>query len=222
MHSAYGLAFVLLFLVAGAMVVAGVVRGTLPRAVLAAIAGVPIFLVVFAVPFQYDPQRMRFFAFAAALAASTFGIALRVRVLAWSAVGLTGVTLLVLVGYFVPRPAGVAVLSGNRDSARGARWLVQSESNHWSADAEAFRFLEENVPPDSRLALAVVRDTAVYPVWNAGLDQHVEFVRADDAIPSDAEWLVVGPRDDFDAGSLPPPELETEGGWRIYRLRPSS
>jgi hypothetical protein len=221
MHSAYGLAFVLLLFGAGALVVVGVVRGTVSRAALAAVAGVPLFLVLFAVPFQYDPQRMRFFAFVAALAASTFGIALRVRALAWSAVGLTTVTLLVLVGYFVPRPAGVALLAGNRDSDRGARWLVQGESGHWSADPETFRFLQEQVPLGSTLALAVVRDTYVYPAWNAGLGQHVVFVPDDGSIPRGADWLVVGPRKDFDEPSLPTPALETAKGWRIYRLRPS-
>jgi len=155
----------------------------------------------------------------AALAASTFGVALRVRALAWSAVGVTTVTLLVLVGYFVPRPAGVALLAGNRASDRGARWLVQGESGHWSADPDAFRFLQEQVPLGSTLALAVVRDTYVYPAWNAGLGQHVVFVPADGAIPRDADWLVVGPRDDFHRASLPPPPLETAKGWRIYRLR---
>jgi len=222
MHSAYGLAFVLLFFGAGALVVAGVRRGAVSRAALAAVAGVPLFLLLFAVPFQYDPQRMRFFAFVAALAASTFGIALRVRALAWSAVGVTTVTLLVLVGYFVPRPAGVALLAGNRASDRGARWLVQGESGHWSADPDAFRFLQEQVPLGSTLALAVVRDTYVYPAWNAGLGQHVVFVPADGAIPHDADWLVVGPRDDFHPQSLPPPALETAKGWRIYRLRSAS
>ena len=222
MHSAYGLAFVLLLFGAGALVVVGVARGSVSRAALAAVAGVPLFLVFFAVPFQYDPQRMRFFAFVAALAASTFGIALRVRALAWSAVGLTTVTLLVLVGYFVPRPAGVAVLAGNRDPDRGARWLVQGESGHWSADPEAFRFLQEQVPLGSTLALAVVRDTYVYPAWNAGLGQHVVFVPAGGAIPPGADWLVVGPRDDFHPRSLPPPALETAKGWRIYRLRSAS
>jgi hypothetical protein len=222
MHSAYGLAFVLLLFGAGALVVVGVARGTVSRAALAAVAGVPLFLILFAVPFQYDPQRMRFFAFVAALAASTFGIALRVRALAWSAVGLTTVTLLVLVGYFVPRPAGVAVLAGNRDPDRGARWLVQGESGHWSADPEAFRFLQEQVPLGSTLALAVVRDTYVYPAWNAGLGQHVVFVPADGAIPPGADWLVVGPRDDFHPRSLPPPVLETAKGWRIYRLPSAS
>jgi hypothetical protein len=47
---------------AGALVVAGVLRETVSRAALAAVAGVPLFLLLFAVPFQYDPQRMRFFA----------------------------------------------------------------------------------------------------------------------------------------------------------------
>jgi hypothetical protein len=222
MHSAYGVAFVLLLLGAGALVVAGVVHGTVSRAALAAVAGVPLFLVLFAVPFQYDPQRMRFFAFVVALAASTFGIALRVRALAWSAVGLTSVTLLVLVGYFVPRPAGLALLAGNRDPDRGARWLVQGESGHWSADPEAFRFLQERVPRGSTLALAVVRDTYVYPAWNAGLGQRVIFVPEDGVIPADADWLLVGPRDDFHADALPPPALETAKGWRIYRLHAAS
>ncbi len=217
MHSAYGLAFVLLFFGAGILVGVGVVRGAVPRAALAALAGVPLFLVLFAIPFQYDPQRMRFFAFVAALAASTFGSALRVRALAWSALGLTAVTLAVLVAYFVPRPAGVTVLAGG-DSDRGARWFVQGDSGHWSADPEAFRFLQERVPLGSTLALAVVRDTYVYPAWNASLEQRVIFVPKDGPVPPQADWLLVGPRDDYDTTGLSAPALETPKGWRIYRL----
>jgi hypothetical protein len=55
-----------------------------------------------------------------------------------------------------------------------------------------------------------------------GLGQHVVFVPADGAIPRDADWLVVGPRDDFHPQSLPPPAIETAKGWRIYRLRSAS
>jgi ABC-type multidrug transport system permease subunit len=218
MHSAYGLAFVLLLIASTVLVVQGVARGTLPRAALAALAGIPLFLIVFALPFQYDPQRLRFFAFVAALAAATFGVALRVRPLAWAAVALSAATTVVLLGYVVPRPAGLALLPGNRDSERATRWYVQGESGHWSADPDAFRFLQEQVPPGSTLALDVVRDTYVYPAWNAGLDQHVVFVPKDGAIPAGADWLVVGPSKELDSEGLPPAALVTERGWRIFEL----
>ncbi|OFW75317.1 MAG: hypothetical protein A2Y55_02330 [Actinobacteria bacterium RBG_16_68_12] len=217
MHSSYGLAFVLLLFGAGALVAVEVVRGTCPRAALAALAGVPLFLVIFALPFQYDPQRMRFLAFPVALAAATFGVALRVRPLAWTAVGMTAVTLVISLGYFAPRPAGFAFLPGHRGTDRTARWFVQGGENSSKGDQEAFRFLELEIPDDATLALAVVRDTYLYPAWDAGLRRTVLFVGEDGTVPGEAEWLVIGPRKSFDPQPGWRLQLATERGWRILR-----
>jgi hypothetical protein len=218
MHSSYGLAFVVLFFGAGALVVADVARRRLAPVALVPLAGVPLALVLSALAIAWDPQRMRYLAFSVALASAVFGLALRVRPLAWTAVGLTAVSLAVLVGYVVPRPAGLGVLPGNRDPERSARWFVQGESA--TGDPETFRFLEKDIPADATLALDVAPSTYLYPAWDSGLRRTVLFVPESGNVPEKAEWLVIGPSRSVDeiegAGAGWTRELASAGGWRIY------
>ena len=216
MHSSYGLAFVLLLVAAGTLVVVDVARRRLPANALAALGGVPLTLLVVAFSLAYDPQHMRYIVFPVALASTVFGVALRVRILAWTTAAVSAVTLLVVVGYFVPRPGGVAFLPENRESDRTARWFVQGGEGRGKGDPEAFRFLELEIPPDATLALAVLRDTYLYPAWDARLRRTVLFVGEDGRIPDQAEWLVIGPRKNVDTTGWRP-ELATERGWRILR-----
>jgi hypothetical protein len=219
MHSSYGLGFVLLLLGAGTLVVLEVARRTLPVAALAALVSVPLTLVILAIVLAYDPQHMRYVAFPVALATATFGVALRVRVLAWTTVVSTALTLTVTLAYFAPRPAGFALLPGNRDASRSARWLVQGESG--KGDPAAFRFLEQEIPADATLALAVERDTYLYPAWDAGLRRTVLFEHENGSIPEAADWLVVGPRYGVDAAQLSRAgwrlKLNSVGGWRVFQ-----
>jgi hypothetical protein len=217
MHSSYGLAFVVLFLGAGAVVTADVARRRLPLAALAALLGVPLTLLLTALALAYDSQRMRYIAFAVALAACVFGVALRIRALAWTVVALTAVTAAVSVAYFVPRPASGTLLSGNRVPERSARWYIQAEGGN--GDPEAFRFLAEEIPPDAVVALDVARNTYLYPAWDADLRRTVLFVPQGGAVPLDAEWLVVGPGQVLKAPERGPewrPRLETPGAWRVF------
>lgn len=219
MHSSYGLAFVVLFVGAGALVVSDVRNRRLPAAALVALAGVPATVLLTALALAYDPQRMRYVAFSVALAASVLGTALRIRPLAWASVVLAAATLAVSIAYFVPRPAGVALLPGNREPDRTARWFVQAESG--AGDAEAFRFLAESVPADATVALDVASNTYLYPAWDAELRRTVVFVPRGGRIPGDAEWLVVGPSRPASLDRLKASgwrlELSSAGGWRILR-----
>jgi hypothetical protein len=219
MHSSYGLAFIVLFIGGGVLVVDDVRRRRLPGAAIVALAGVPSSVMLTALALAYDPQRMRFVAFSVALAAAVFGTALRVRPLAWASVSLAAVTLAVSIAYFVPRPAGLAIFSGNRTPERTARWFVQAESGN--GDLEAFRFMAERVPSRATIALDVAPDTYVYPAWDAGLRREVLFVPAYGDVPDDAEWLVVGPSRPADERRLEAVgwalELSSPRGWRIFR-----
>ena len=219
MHSSYGLAFVVLFFGAGALVVADVARRKLPLSAVVALAGVPLSLLLTVIVLQADPQRMRYVVFSVALAATVFGVALRVRALAWATVACAAVTSVVLVGYFVPRPAGLVLLPGNRDSERSARWFIQAAGGN--GDSEAFRFLAEEVPDDATVALDVAPNTYLYPAWDAGLRRKVLFVPEGGVPPQDADWLVVGPARSVDdgvlAGSPWTREVASAGGWRIYK-----
>jgi hypothetical protein len=181
------------------------------------VVAVPLTLLVTALVLAYDPQRMRYMVFAVALAAAVFGIALRVRPLAWAAVAATGVSLAVSAAYFIPRPAGLALLPGNRDRET-ARWFVQAEGG--AGDGEAFRFLEERIPDDATVALAVTRNTYLYPAWDAGLRRTVVFVPEDGSVPESARWLVVGPSRTIDEHALEASGwrlgLSSPGRWRIF------
>jgi dolichyl-phosphate-mannose-protein mannosyltransferase len=217
MHSSYGLAFVILLVGSGTLVVVDVVGRRLPLAALFALVAVPLTLLVTALVLAYDPQRMRYIVFAVALAAAVFGTALRVRPLAWAAVGATAVSLAVSGAYFIPRPAGLALLPGNRDRET-ARWFVQAEGG--GGDGEAFRFLEEKIPGDATVALAVTRNTYLYPAWDAGLRRTVVFVPENAPVPESARWLVVGPSRGVDEAALEAVgwrlALSSPGRWRIF------
>jgi hypothetical protein len=219
MVSSFGLAFVVLFVGAGVLVVVDVQRRRLPGAALVALVGVPSSVLLTALTLAYDPQRMRYVAFSVALAATVFGTALRVRSLAWTSVSLTAVTLAISVAYFVPRPAGLALLAANRTPDRTARWFVQAESG--AGDLDAFRFLADRIPPAATIALDVVQGTYLYPAWDAELRRTVLFVPASGQVPEDAEWLVVGPSRPTNAGRLKAGgwrlQLASSGGWRIFR-----
>jgi hypothetical protein len=219
MVSSYGLAFVVLFIGAGVLVVVDVQRRRLPGAALVALVGVPSSVLLTALTMAYDPQRMRYVAFSVALAATVFGTALRVRSLAWTSVSLTAVTLAFSVAYFVPRPAGLALLAANRTPDRSARWFVQAESG--AGDLDAFHFLADRIPPGATIALDVVPSTYLYPAWDAELRRTVLFVPAGGQVPENAEWLVVGPSRPTNAGRLTAGgwrlQLASSGGWRIFR-----
>lgn len=217
MHSSYGLAFVVLFIGAGVLVVDDVRRRRLPVAVLVTLLGVPSMVLLTALMLAYDPQRMRYVAFSVALAATVLGTALRVRPLAWTSVALTAATLAVSVAYFVPRPAGLALLSENREPERRARWFVQADSGN--GDAAAFRFLADQIPAEATIALDVAPNTYLYPAWDTGLRRTVVFVPAGGPVPGAADWLVVGPSRPADLARLAASgwalELSSSGGWRI-------
>ena len=210
MHSSYGLAFVALFIGAGVLVVDDVRRRRLSVAALVALLGVPTALLLTALALAYDPQRMRYIAFSVALAATVFGAALRVRPLAWTSIALTAATLAVSVVYFVPRPAGLALLSENRRPERSTRWFVQAESG--DGDLEAFRFMAKRIPSRATIALDVAPNTYLYPAWDEGLRRTVLFVPDRGPVPGDTDWLVVGPSRPADESRL------AAAGWALRAL----
>jgi hypothetical protein len=211
-HSAYGIAFLLLLIWVGAIVIRDVARRRLPLAAAIAIASPLLFVLVLALALDYDPVRIRFVAFPVALATAVLGICVRIRPLAWTAVGLTAGTLAVVVVYFVPRPAGLALLPGNRTPVQSERWFVQAGGG--GGDESAFRFLEERIPVDTTIALDLVPNTYIYPAWDAGLRRTVRFVPATGIVPEDADWLVVGPFQEVDKSGL------AEAGWKLELVSP--
>lgn len=218
MHSSYGLAFIALFLGSCVLVGADVVRRRSSYGALAALVGVPLTLVIAAIVMGFDPQHLRYWAFPVALATSVFGVALRVRALAWTAGVLAAGTVVITLAYFVPRPGGLVLLSENRGSDRTARWFVQGGGG--GGDPEAFRYLEQSIPSAATVALAVETNTYLYPAWDAKLRRQVLFTSPDGSVPAAAGWLVVGPGTRLDpARPTWTRVFASPRGWRIYRRR---
>ena len=219
MHSSYGLAFVVLFIGAGVLVVDDVRRRRLPGAALVALVGVPSSVLLTALALAYDPQRMRYVAFSVALAATVFGTALRVRP-GMDFGALTAVTLALSVAYFVPRPAGsrssrrIELPAG--PPAGSSRRRAAPETSRRSA------FMAERIPPGRRSPSTSPQHV---PLSRLGrrLRRTVLFVPAGGHVPEDAEWLVVGPSRPADERRLAAGgwalELSSSRGWRIFGVR---
>jgi hypothetical protein len=218
MHSSYGLAFVILFVVSVALVVRNWRRGERAIPILAALAAVPITVLASTFLLAYDTMRMRYLVFGVALASASFGVTLRVRAVAWTATALACVSTAVLVAYSIPRPGGLNVLSSNRGLETASRWFVQGHSGN--GDPDAFRFLEEEIPAEATLALALQLNTYVYPAWDEHLRRTVVFVPSDGTVPAEAGWLAVGPSQPVNGARLAEAgwrlRLRSAGGWRIF------
>ena len=210
MHSSYGLAFVVLLVGAGVLVVDDVRRRRLPGGALIALVGVPTALLLTALALAYDPQRMRYIVFSVALAATVLGTALRVRALAWTAVALTAITLTVSVAYFVPRPAGLALLSENRSPERSARWFVQAESGNGDPRGVPLSRRPDPAGGDDRPRRRTQH--VPLPCLGRGAATNRRFVSDGGPVPDDAEWLVVGPSRPADENRL------ATSGWTLATL----
>ena len=166
MHSSYGLAFVILFFGAGALVVVDVVRRQRPVAALAALCGVPLTLLVTALVLGYDPQRMRYIVFAVALAAAVFGVALRVRALAWTAVAADrrlghGLGRLLHSAARRPRAAAREPHPARCRRAGSSRPGAATETRRRSASSKS------GSRPTRRSRSTSLTNTYIYPAWDA-------------------------------------------------------
>ncbi len=207
----YGPALVALLLGATPLVIAAVRNRRMSSSALVALAAPLAFIVVLAVVVVYDPLRGRFLAFPVALAVAAGSVVLSVRPLARVLVGLSVVTL------------SISVLSFNGLWGLD-RWEAQSRKQRIAGDDPvAFRFLENDLENRSTIAVAAVRDTYLYPLWDARLRRTIRFVAPGGAIPSDADTFVVGPgSDEVPCEEAWSRRFGTATGWSVYsRTAPS-
>lgn len=196
MSSWYGVAFLLLALATPVLAVRAVREGALARAALPAALAPLVFALVLAIAVIDDGLRGRFFMLPVALAAAVFGVALRVRWLAWSTVCLASLTALLAFVHFDDRPAGIRLLAGRTQPSLWSvpRWQALGAHHRVGRDdPRAFRALQELVPTDTVLAYAVGADEYLYPAFDAQLRRRVVFVPPGARVPAGAEWAMVGP-----------------------------
>ncbi len=216
----YGAAFAIAYAPCLLLCAVAVVRRARAAVVLALAAAPLAFVPVVALALTYDELRGRFFAFAVALAAASFGVLLRVRPLATAVTAAAVLTAGLSVVHDAARPLGVTLFEPLEWEApwgdpRGEVFAAYARDAR--EDAMAFQELQR-LPHDVTVALAVARDTFLYPAFAPRGGRRVVFVGPDGAVPDAAQWLVVGPgRSTPSCAATWPVTLERTSGWRILR-----
>ncbi len=175
-----------LLLVAGVGIVALVLvrRRTLPN--LAAVLAVAplVWLALISATIAYDPWQGRFFVYPVALSASLWGLVLRRPPIAWAAATVAATTAALSLFHYFEK--SVSVWGGM------SRSEVQSVID--TGVGPMLEFLDEQVPADATVALALSEDDFGYPAFGPRLERRVTLVpHESDARRIDAEWLVANP-----------------------------
>jgi hypothetical protein len=164
-------------------------RGWLPPLAVALAAAPLTLFVTMAAALSYDPTRARFLVFGVALAAATWGVALRVRSLAFATVGVGSAALFLALANYHGKPSGLFTAESIWTLPR---WQAQTTRNGFGADV--LGFVESRVPADARLSLAIRGDDWIHPFFGPTLSRHVHLVSPLGGTPSnDSQWLVLGP-----------------------------
>ena len=191
----YGPVGLLLAIGVGVAVVVLVRRGSLPRTAAVAAVAPAAWLVLLALSLTYHPWQGRFFLFPVALSASLWGLALRVRSVAWAATALGATTAALSLVHYAEKPSGLRLLDRSTVASVWTmpRWQVQSL--HDPSVGPVFRFLDDDVPQNASIALAYGVNDFGYPVFGPHLDHHVELVPfGSNARDIRADWLLADPK----------------------------
>jgi hypothetical protein len=187
------------------LVVLAVRRRRLPVVCLVLAAAPFVLAAIFAVTVTWDPFRGRLLAFGVLLSATTWGLALRHRELAWGAVALAVVTLPLALAGTYGKPAGIFGWPEGSSTVWGksrAELLAGRFAGH--GVVAAARALD--AADDDTVAVAPQIGEIVYPLLDPHGARRTVLVPVDGGhVPDDAEWLVLGP------GS----RVERCGGWRV-------
>lgn len=206
------------FVLIGAGVVIGAVavrRRIAPPMTLALATAPIVFALLFSIAISYDPFRGRFFMFPVALAASTWGLVLPQRWLAWGATAIAVVTVPLSFVHSTEKPLGYSFFEGRSPSIWGnSRETVQTWLRRDGTAAIVDFFARE--PESGRVGLRVGADDWIYPYFGRTLDREVVFV-PDGPIDPSLDWLVLRPTREGQPDARWSLALRTDDGWRVYR-----
>jgi hypothetical protein len=216
-----------LLLVVGMGAVAWVLfrRRSLPALALVFASAPLVLLVLLSVSVGYDPWQGRFFIFPVALSAALWGLVLRVRVVAVAAVAIAATTATLTLVHFIEKPSGLRLLAGNAPASIWSMERWQAQSVLRAEMTPVLELVEERIPHDATVALALHEDDFAYPAFGPHLERRVELVPGEGAAGSGiaAEWLVASPEHAREVdSSCWLVELDTDDGWRVFRSAASS
>ncbi len=229
MQSGAGPVGLLLVVIGTALVVREIRRGRLRRAALGFALAPVLWIMMIGAAVAYFRWSARFTLPGFALAAMTWGLALRTR---WLAIGLAAtatVTLLLAFTHFFEKPAGIRLLEPRTE--RSAFTATRSEAMAWDPRVvPLLRYLEHDLPSDAAVAAFPVfyprrpgmpPDTApellAYTVFGRSLDRTV-FISFDpaEALRTPADWYLI-PSDRIGACVAGWRRVAERSSWTILR-----
>ena len=178
-------------------------------------------LVAFGLSLYYQEAAGRFFMFALALAAATWGLVLAWRPVAWgvTAIAVAAVALALLND--TKRPSGLRLLEPAPPTSyfRTPRWAGQGAE---ARAAELTRYIDQTLPQDAVVALSITPSDPGYLFYGRELDRRLPLIDGATRDAPEASWAFASPL----AGdvSLCPGAWERVAarpqGWTVLRRLP--
>jgi 4-amino-4-deoxy-L-arabinose transferase-like glycosyltransferase len=208
-----------LFVGAGVAVVFAIRRGRLDRRALACVLAPVYWLVAYSVVFYYQDWVGRFFILPMALAAATWGIALRWRPAAWGIIAVAATSLLLALANDDKRPSGLPLLERSKPRSiwTTPRWTGVALRNDYDAP---IRFLDTKLPESAAVGLAITPSEPVYPFFGTELGHRISFVYENDRDAPRADWVFVRPGRRISLCDAWRIEVTTADGWHILHRAP--
>jgi hypothetical protein len=158
------------------------------------LAGAPLaWFVLVSVTLAYDPWQGRFFMYPVALSAALWGLVLRVPSVAWAAVAISTAAASLSLSNSIEKPSGLPVFAeGGWAIWSMERWQVQSIIR--AESRPVLEFLDQRVPQDDSIALALGGDDFGYPAFGRFFERRVELVPpGSSAREVTTQWLLANP-----------------------------
>jgi hypothetical protein len=198
-------------------------RGRLDRLAVVFAFAPAYWLVAFGVTLYYQEFAGRFFMFPVALAAATWGAVLARRPVAWGvvAIAVTAVGLALLND--TKRPSGLPLLEPDtpRSYFSTPRWAGQGDE---ARAAALTRFIDETLPADAAVALAITPSDPGYVFFGPGLDRRLVLIDEQTRDVPGAGWAFSSSHVGELALCAPAWRQlrERPQDWRVYRRVPGA
>ena len=140
----------------------------------------------------YQDAAGRFLMAPVALAGATWGLAARVRPLAWGLAGIAVTAVALAVLNDTKRPSGVPLLERPAPASywSAPRWRAQGDEVHAPA---LIRFVDERVPENARAAVAITASDPGYVFFGPRLDRRLDLLGRGAVDAPKATWAFVSP-----------------------------
>ncbi len=203
-----------------AIALAGAGKGRLALLTAGVLAPALLFLVN-ASAFVWDGARGRFFIVAGALAASTFGLVLRFRPVAWAASVVAVVTLGLSFVHFHGRPLGVELFEPVAEPALWGkpRWRAQEAlAPDPEASSKTAKWLATEMPPRATVGVHAGNVWTMYALMGWGPWRRIEFLRPGEQ-PGAVDFVAFAPGVAVDPMGDEWTKVPAVTTWGLYQRR---